>query len=355
MTHKVLVVDDEDEIRAELVEYLNDNGYPCAEAAGPGPALAELHRDAHIGIILTDLRMPGQDGLEFLTTAKSELDRDVAFIVMTGYGDKNDAIQALRLGSQDFLDKPIDLKRLLLVVERADEMLHLRHSQRLSKESLKAEVAAKTAKTRKLLTELESAYEEALELLAMAAEYRDEDTGSHIRRMGAYARLMAAELGWSQERQKVIEMAAPLHDIGKIGTPDAVLLKNGKLTPEEFAVMQRHTEIGHRILSRSNHPVMRCAAKIAWAHHERWDGSGYPRGLRGAEIPIEARIVPIGDIYDALRSERPYKPAFSHDAAVSIILEGDGRVMPSHFDPKLLDLFGAQSGEFARIYAELAD
>jgi putative two-component system response regulator len=355
MTHKVLVVDDEGDVRAELIEYLSDKGYPCTEAAGPGPALTELHRDVHIGIVLTDLRMPGQDGLEFLTTAKSELDRDVAFIVMTGHGDKDDAIQALRLGSQDFLDKPIDLKRLLHVVERADEMLHLRRSQRLSKESLQAEVAAKTAETRKLLTDLESAYEEALELLATVAEYRDEDTGNHIRRMGAYARLMACELGWAEERQKIIELAAPLHDIGKVGTPDAVLLKNGKLTPEEFALMQRHTEVGRRILSRSNHPVMRCAAKIAWAHHERWDGSGYPRGLRGAEIPIEARIVPIGDVYDALRSERPYKPGFSHDAAVSILLEGDGRVMPSHFDPQLLHIFRAQSGKFARVYAELKD
>ncbi len=355
MPHKVLIVDDEEPIRRELVEHLTRKGYDCEEASGVGPALAALHRNADPTIVLTDIKMPGRDGLELLTTAKAEVEQDIEFVIMTGHGGVDEAIGALRLGAQDFLQKPIDLKHLLHVVERADRMLYLRRSERLFQESLKAEVAAKTAEVRSLLEDLESAYRESLDLLALAAEYKDPETGSHIRRIGAYSRFMASELGWPAKRQEFIELAAPLHDVGKIGTADAVLLKTGKLSPGEVVVMKEHAEIGHRILSRSQHPVLRMAANIAWCHHERWDGSGYPRGLEGEEIPIEARIVAVADIYDALRSERPYKPAFEHQKARAIMLDGDGRTRPEHFDPGLLEIFRAKSEEFARLFDRLAD
>ncbi len=354
MPHKLLIVDDEDHIRQELVEYLTRKGFDCAEASGVGPALAALHRNAEPAIVLTDIKMPGREGLELLTTAKAEIGQDLEFVIMTGHGGIDEAIGALRLGAQDFLQKPIDLKHLLHVVERADRMLYLRRSERLLQEGLKAEVEAKTAEVRSLLDDLETAYRESLEVLALAAEYKDPETGSHIRRIGAYSRFIASQLGWSPRRQELIELAAPLHDVGKIGTADAVLLKTGKLSPGEVVVMKEHAEIGHRILSRSQHPVLRMAANIAWCHHERWDGSGYPRGLEGEEIPIEARIVAVADIYDALRSQRPYKAGFDHDRALAIMLDGDGRTMPEHFDPELLEIFRANGGDFARIFTELA-
>ncbi len=355
MPQKILIVDDEDAIREELVEYLGHKGYDCVDAAGVGPALEALHRDEDIVIVLTDLAMPGRDGLELMTTAQSEIGRELEFIVLTGHGSKAEAIGALRLGAQDFLEKPVDLKHLLHVVQRGERLIHLRRAERLSRESLEAEVEAKTAEVRSLYVNLETAYEEALDLLADAAEYKDPETGVHIKRIGAYSRLMAAKLGWPVERQILIELAAPLHDVGKIGTPDAVLLKPGKLDADEVVVMKKHAEIGHSILSRSDHPVVRCAANIAWAHHERWDGGGYPRGLKGDEIPIEARVVALADIYDALRSERPYKPAFDHEKTLGIMLDGDGRTMPEHFDPAIHDIFRANSAEFDKIFSRLAD
>ncbi len=354
MPTKILVVDDDETIREELVEYLGHKGYDCVDASGAGPALEALHGDSNIAVVLTDLAMPGRDGLELMTTAQSEIERELEFIVLTGHGGKDEAIGALRLGAQDFLEKPVDLKHLLHVVQRGERLIHLRRAERLSRESLEAEVEAKTAEVRSLYANLETAYEEALDLLADAAEYKDPETGVHIKRIGAYARLLAAKLGWPDERQAMIELAAPLHDVGKIGTPDAVLLKPGKLDSGEVVVMKQHAEIGHSILSRSDHPVMRCAASIAWAHHERWDGGGYPRGLKGDEIPIEARIVALADVYDALRSERPYKPAFDHEKTLGIMLDGDGRTMPDHFDPALHAIFRANSDAFAEIFSRLA-
>lgn len=355
MPQKILIVDDETAIREELVEYLGHKGYDCIDASGVGPALEALHGDQDIAIVITDLAMPGRDGLALMTTAQSEIDRELEFIVLTGHGGKGEAVSVLRLGALDFLEKPVDLKHLLHVVQRSERLIHLRRAERLSRQSMEAELVAKTAELRSLYVNLETAYEEALDLLADAAEYKDSETGGHIKRIGVYARLMAAKLGWPVKRQTIIELAAPLHDVGKIGIPDAVLLKPGKLDVDEVVVMKQHAEIGHSILSRSDHPVMRCAANIAWAHHERWDGGGYPRGLKGDEIPIEARIVALCDIYDALRSERPYKPAFDHEKTLSIMLDGDGKTMPEHFDPALHTIFRANSGAFAEIFSRLAD
>ncbi len=355
MPHGILIVDDEAPIREELEELLGNAGYSCRGVSSAASALEALHEDSGLAIVLTDIRMPGQDGLELITTANAEIQRDLECIIMTGHGGTKEAIEALRLGAQDFLEKPISPKHLLHVVERADRLLHLRKSERLLRESLKAEVEAKTLEVSSLLDDLGTAYEEALDILAVAAEYKDPETGSHIRRIGAYSGLMASELGWKQQRKEFIELASPLHDVGKIATADAVLLKAGKLNVKEMEIIKEHCEIGNRILSRSGHPVMRCAANIAWAHHERWDGSGYPRGLRGKEIPLEARIVAVADIYDALRSRRPYKPAFDHEKARSIILDGDGRTDPSHFDPEILAAFRNMADEFAAIFARLAD
>tara|TARA_B110000971_G_C19978600_1_gene486218 strand:- start:112 stop:1185 length:1074 start_codon:yes stop_codon:yes gene_type:complete len=354
---KVLIVEDEDEIREELVECLTNGGFICVEASNGEEGLDLLRRDTEINVVLTDIHMPGKSGLEMINSAYSEFgkDRDLEYVILTGHGGSKEAIGALKLGVIDFLEKPLDIDHLLHVVRRAEELVLLKRANRHYKAGLEADVQAKTLENRKLLSNLENAYEEALECLAVAAEYKDSETGNHISRVGEYAQLIAKELGWSKERQNLMLLAAPLHDVGKIGTPESILLKPGKLDSDEVEIMKQHTQNGYDILSKSKYPVMQAAANIARCHHERWNGGGYPRGIKGTEIPIEARITSLVDVYDALRSKRPYKPEFDQEKTLSIMLDGDGRTDPSHFDPELIDIFRKVAGKFDEIYLKLAD
>jgi len=357
MITKILIAEDEERIRQELVECLGDEGFECVEASNGEEGLDLLRRDTEITLVLSDILMPIKSGLEMIYSAKSELgkDRDLEFIILTGHGGSKEAIEALKLGVNDFLEKPISLQHLVHVVHRVEELVLLKRTKRQYEVNLKSEVREKTGEIRKLLCDLENAYSESLECLATAAEYKDPETGNHIRRIGEYAQLIARELGWSEARQNLIYLAAPLHDVGKIGTPESVLLKPGKLDLDEVEIMKQHAKNGYDILSHSKHPAMLTAANIARNHHERWDGGGYPRGLKGTEIPIEARITALVDVYDALRSKRPYKPAFDQAKTLSIMLNGDGRTDPSHFDPELITILQKVSDQFDEIYSKLAD
>ena len=196
----------------------------------------------------------------------------------------------------------------------------------------------------------ESLSSDIVKRLTAVAEFRDIEAGEHVSRIGLYAELIARRLGMPNDFVSTIKLASPLHDIGKIGIIDSILLKPGTLTPEEFEVIKTHTTSGERILSGSSHPVLQMASSIAVCHHEKWDGSGYPRGLKGKNIPLEGRIVALSDHYDAIRSRRTYKPSYSHEDAVRIITEGDQRTMPDHFDPDVLSVFFRNSREFLSIY-----
>ncbi|MBS1127560.1 MAG: response regulator receiver modulated metal dependent phosphohydrolase, partial [Nitrospirae bacterium] len=187
--------------------------------------------------------------------------------------------------------------------------------------------------------------------LTKAAESKDIDTGEHIARIGFYAKRLSQELGMSEEFIETITFASAMHDIGKIGIPDRILLKAGELTPEESEIMKTHTTIGERILANSEYPKLKMSAVIALNHHERWDGTGYPRGIKGDEIPIEARIVMVCDYYDSMRRKRPYKPPFDHAKTCRIIIEGDDRTKPEYFDPDVLNTFIRISPEFEKIFA----
>lgn len=191
---------------------------------------------------------------------------------------------------------------------------------------------------------------ETVQRLTLVAEYKDDDARMHGNRISRYAELVVRELGIPMDEGEIMSFASPMHDIGKVGVPDSILLKQGALTPQEFEIMKTHTTIGARIVRGSENPYLVSAGKFALYHHERWDGTGYPQELRGEEIPIEGRIMYLLDLYDALRSRRPYKPPFRHEVAASIIIQGDYRSSPGHFDPTMLEIFKANEDSFRRIF-----
>ena len=354
-TNKVLVVDDDDALRAMLVRYLSQHGFSCEGTDRADAALAIIRCDPEVSVVLSDLKMPEKSGIDLLAEVRGLEDREVRFIIMTAHAELDQAIAAVRLGAHDFLEKPFDMSRLRQVIEDAQAENRRRRLHRFVNRDLETEVTAKMRENETLLSELHSANEKAIQHLAVAAEYKDAGTGGHIKRIGRYAGVFAEKLGWPAERRDTLCAAATLHDIGKIGTPDRILLKRGKLDAAETREMQRHCEIGTHILSGSANPVVQCASVIAMGHHECWDGSGYPAGLRGEEIPIEARITAICDVYDALRSARPYKPPLDHATAVSIILDGNGRTRPGHFDPRPLAVFRSNADTFDRIFRRSTD
>ena len=280
-------------------------------------------------LILLDYMMPGVNGLEFIERLRLIPGRaDVPVVMVTADTESDVRHRALQLGAQDFLTKPVDKVEL---TARVRNLLALRKSQQQlanRAEWLADEVAKATA-------EIAAREKEAILRLSRAAEYRDPETGSHLLRMSNYTRLIAVQLGLPLDEQQLLLEASPMHDIGKVGTPDQILLKPGRLTPEEFEVMKQHATIGYEILRDSVSPLLQCAAKLALAHHEKFDGSGYPLGLGGEAIPMHGRIVAVADVFDALTSERPYKKAWTLDAAVDFLKTNAG----SHFDPACVEAF----------------
>ncbi len=280
-------------------------------------------------LILLDYMMPVMDGLEFIRRLQSIPGRaDVPVVMVTADTQSDVRHRALELGAQDFLTKPVDKTEL---AARVRNLLALRASRRQL--ANRAEWLAEEVK--KATVEIVAREKEAILRLSRAAEYRDPETGMHLLRMSNYTCLIARQLGLAPAEQELLLQAAPMHDIGKVGTPDHILLKPGRLTPEEFEIMKQHATIGYEILRDSASPLLQCAAKLALAHHEKFDGSGYPQGLAGESIPLYGRIVAVADVFDALTSERPYKKAWALDDAVDFLKTNAG----SHFDPACVDGF----------------
>ena len=363
----ILIVDDEP-LNIEVVRrYLEIGGYRnliSTDHAGQALPLMGLNRP---DLVLLDIQMPEISGLEILAAIRSdEMFCRTPVVILTGSSDPETKLTALQAGATDLLQKPVHNEELLarlgnvLKVKAYQDQLY-RHS-----EELEEAVQRRTA-------ELEASRLDVIHCLARAAEFRDDDTGQHIIRVGRYARVIADQLGFSREELDILEPAAQLHDVGKIGIADSILLKPGKLSPEEYemmqkhcgfgrkivqqvpdadaAVLRKHTDMGARIMDVSSSPILEMARRIALTHHERWDGNGYPLGLAGEDIPLEGRITAVADVFDALSSKRPYKPPFPLQKCFAIMEEG----RQTQFDPKVLDAFIERRHDIIRVQIDSAD
>jgi putative two-component system response regulator len=334
---RILIVDDEEANVRLLERALAHAGYGNIASTTQAREVARLVAECEPDLILLDLLMPHMDGFEVMQLLESLSTRDsyLPILVLTADTSTQTRRRALASGAKDFLTKPLDLDEVLLRIRNMLEIRLLHEELRVQNESLEERVEIRTH-------ELQESQIETFERLALAAEFRDDDTGQHTRRVGRTAFLIARTMGVASGVLEPIERAAALHDVGKIGVPDAIFLAPRKLSSEEFEVVKTHTTIGARILSGSRSALLKLAEEIAFAHHERWDGHGYA-GLAGEEIPLSGRITTVADVFDALTHDRPYKRAWPVDAAVAEITRGRGR----QFDPGVVDAFLGISEEAA--------
>ncbi len=338
----VLVVDDEPEVQRLIARILERHGFRCELAASADEARKLLEsRSNNFQLMLCDVNMPGESGLELLSSTLVS-HPEVAALMVTGADDPKMAENAIELGAFGYLTKPFRPNELMINIVNALHRRRLEMENRAHREMLENAVDARTAALSKAVLrlqrseqELRTHQEETVKRLSSMAELRDLETGRHLERMSNYCALIAERFDFNRERVELMRIASPMHDVGKIGIPDNILLKPSTLTAEEREVMQQHTAIGYRILSGSDAELLTLAAVLAWTHHERFDGSGYPRGLHGEKIPLEGRIASVADVFDALTSDRIYRPAFNVEEAVSMMREQRG----AHFDPDVLDRF----------------
>ncbi len=332
---KILVVDDEDGNLHLMETMLSSVGYEVILAIDGEEALAKA-KETPPNVILLDTLMPKIDGFEVARRLKEdEATKTISVLMMTAQSEVEERLKALEAGVDDFLIKPVDEAELRARVNSLLKVKAYNDHMRSYQEEMDAEVAKRTQDLTKALESIKIASLDTVYRLSRAAEYKDEDTGAHVERMSHYSSAIARGMGLDDEFVEHILWASPMHDIGKIGIPDRVLQKPGKLDDDEWVIMRQHTTIGGEILKDARADFIILAADIALTHHEKWDGSGYPQGVKGSDIPLAGRIVALADVFDALTSERPYKDPFPLEKALAIIKDGRG----SHMDPDVVDTF----------------
>jgi putative two-component system response regulator len=350
----ILVVDDDEGSRRVMARLLHRAGFVCI-TAGSLTEAKERMAEEEFALVLTDVNMPGGSGLDLLMGIGES---DVATVMVSGADDPRLAATALDLGAYGYMIKPFESSELLITVDSALRRRRAEIENKTARQRLEQMVQDRTQEMIGYIAQLEDAeqkmrqlQEETIQRLSLAAEFRDDDTPRHVQRMSRYSSLIAERAGLDPEHCETVRVASSMHDVGKIGIPDHILMKPGKLSPEEWAIMQRHCEIGHRLLSGTDIEVLNLAATIAWTHHERVDGTGYPRGLKGEDIPIEGRIAAIADVFDALTSNRVYSKARPFNEAVELMRQGSG----TQFDDLLLDSFLSSMGLILGIKERYAD
>jgi putative two-component system response regulator len=346
---KVLVVDDDEAFRHSTARTLVSHGYSCVEAASNAQARAILDTEQDVAAVLLDIRMPGESGMELLTGLIADFP-DLAVVMTTGVDDPRVAGETFELGAFGYLIKPFDTNELLInlasALRRRDlESAQRRHVQALEQTIARARIVGGVLEGLEAEGRVSLDDEELIDRLSRAVSLRDEETGAHLQRMSRYSVVIADGAGYTGLSREDLRLATALHDVGKIGIPDAILLKPGPLSRAEYATMQRHAQIGYQLLRDNASELVSAAADCALAHHEWWDGSGYPRGLQGVEIPEEGRIAAVADAFDALTSDRVYRPGRPFDEAIAIMGELRGR----KFEPRLLDAFFGSMDEVASI------
>jgi putative two-component system response regulator len=358
---RILVVDDDRFAQRLMQDMLVPLGY-AVSVAGNGQEALEAARRNRPRLILLDVVMPVMDGFEACRQLKADpVTAHIPVVLVTSLEGRESKIRGLAVGASDFLAKPVDEAELALRVKNLLRVVEFEVFLQQHNEQLDAQVRERTHQLeaalealRRSREELKTSYLDTIFRLTTVAEYKDGFTSGHIKRVGLYCRHLARELGWDEEQQESIYYASPMHDIGKVVIPTEILQKTAPLTDEEFAIVRGHTTAGARILQGSTSAFLQLAEIIALTHHERYDGGGYPRGLRGEELPLAGLIMSVADQYEALRSERPYKPALTHRQVVDIITRGDGRTEPSHFHPQVLAAFADSTQAFAAIFEQHA-
>ncbi|NOX32916.1 MAG: response regulator [Deltaproteobacteria bacterium] len=320
----ILIVDDDPGIRLLFEKAMKTAGFEC-KTTDSGCKALDVMSHTYFDVVVSDIDMPGMSGIELSGKIFEKYSSDV--IIMTGKVKSYHYHEMINIGASDFVEKPFSIQELILRVNRVLRERRLKKEARNSHEELK------------------QAYVDSIHRLVMASEFKDEDTGDHIVRIGEYSRLMARKLGLPDKEIDNIYYAAPMHDVGKIGIPDKIMLKPGNLTPEEFEIIKTHTTIGAKLLSRSKSGILKMAKDIALCHHEKYDGNGYPNQVSKEDIPVSCKIVAIADTFDALTSKRPYKDPYPPEMALDIIRNEKGR----HFDPGITEIFMEYFSDFLQI------
>lgn len=342
---KILIVDDEPGNILVLERMLKFTGFKNINSTQNGQEVAELYNSFSPDLILLDLMMPNFDGFDVMKSLKEKMGDDyLPILILTAQRDHSTRLRALESGAKDFVNKPFESTEILARIRNMLEVRLLHNQVRDHNKTLEIKVAERTQ-------ELEQTQMDVIYRLGRAAEFRDNETGMHVIRMSVYSKLLAQQIGLPDKECELILNASPMHDIGKIGIPDRILLKEGKLTDEEWEVMKTHSEIGAKLLSGSASELMQLAETIALTHQERWDGSGYPQELKGTAIPLVGRVVAVADVFDALTSERPYKRAWTVEEATQEIIAKNGIL----FDPELVIAFREILPQFMVIKEKYSD